>query len=286
MQSYLCFIKGNIVRESWERVVYRPELGKCPVPVGLRSVGHAVFVPGKITAARRINFIQVLWTVRGEGYVRIGAHDYALGEGWAAFCFPDSPHSLCAGKSDWEYRWCTVDGTHALSLTESFGIGRVPFHAGSCKIGLFSEMARSLEEASFESGLRGGSLAYGLLSLLAGISRATGGRYADAYWIKILDGISASVCDPDLCMKRLTRDTGLSRFAIHRMFLQRLNTSPKRYIDALRLRKALSLLRETGLAIEDVATETGFANANYFAKFIRRKTSFSPSQFRQAGTVP
>ena len=84
----------------------------------------------------------------------------------------------------------------------------------------------------------------------------------------------------DVNVKSLAEAAGLSRSSVHRVFRQELGVAPKRYLDSLRLQTAMSLLRETDTPVAAVAAATGFANANYFAKFFRRKVGQAPSCFR------
>jgi AraC-like DNA-binding protein len=223
--------------------------------------------------------------VKGCGYVKIGAKDYPLKEGWAAFCFPESKHLLRSGDSSWEYRWCTVDGPFAGALAVSFQAPREPFFIGPCRTELFEALEKKLEDPSLEGERQASVEAYKFLAFMA--SGSSMSKSQDPSRISmLLSRISSNPGDPELTMKQLSEETGLSRFSIHRIFKAELGVSPKKYIDSLRLRKSMELLRESSMNIDEIARLVGFANANYFAKFFRKKTSFSPSQFRDSAHMP
>lgn len=285
-KSIFVELKGNVVRNFQERVAYRAELRKCSVPLGLRSVGYAEFPSGRSSSLRKIDFIQILWTVSGCGYVKIGDSDYPLKEGWAAFCFPESKHLLRAGNLPWKYHWCTFDGQFAVALAAAFQAPRKPFFAGACRPDLFEKLEAKLKDPSLDGEREASAEAYQFLALMTAKSSSCGKRANQDRLSRILAKISLNAGDPDLAMKQLSEDTGLSRFSIHRIFKAELGISPKKYIDSLRLRKSMELLRESSLNIDEIALLAGFSNANYFAKFFRKKTSFSPSQFRESAHMP
>jgi two-component system response regulator YesN len=52
------------------------------------------------------------------------------------------------------------------------------------------------------------------------------------------------------------------------------------------MRRAKRLLRETPLHIYEIATASGFEDANYFAAAFKRLTGKSPSKYRDAVTEP
>ena len=192
------------------------------------------------------------------------------------FCFPDSEHRLASGDSGWEYRWCTLDGPCSAALTAAFGISGTPFAVGPGAESRFEALELALGNPLSDGEPAAGVAAYDFLTFMSGKARGGGGA----------DSMAARAARDMLSVKQLAAETGTSRFTIHRAFKEELGIPPKRYLDSLRLREAMALLRETSQSVDEIAAATGFANANYFAKFFRKKTSFSPTQFREAGHLP
>ena len=54
-------------------------------------------------------------------------------------------------------------------------------------------------------------------------------------------------------------------------------------ITSLRIKEAKKLLRESQLTIQEIATETGFGNANYFSRIFKEQTGATPSNYRKYG---
>ena len=103
---------------------------------------------------------------------------------------------------------------------------------------------------------------------------------------KLLYDIGEELFSPAMNIKTFAHRAGLSRFSLHRLFIAELGMSPKVYLDTVRLQKVLSLLRETRLPLSHVAREAGFSNANYLAKFFRRKMNLTPREFRGTAHRP
>lgn len=75
---------------------------------------------------------------------------------------------------------------------------------------------------------------------------------------------------------------GLSSSYFIKQFRKHTNTTPSQYLTQIRIKKASEMLRHTDLSVKDIATRTGYENANYFNKVFRKITGFSPSEFRES----
>lgn len=71
----------------------------------------------------------------------------------------------------------------------------------------------------------------------------------------------------------------VSKFYISRIFRSELNLTPYEYLNDLRMRIALQLLREGRLYISEIAAKTGFSNRKYFSKVFRKFYGEPPSRY-------
>ncbi len=225
-------------------------------------------------------FVHVIWTARGSGLVNLVGARHVVGHGQVLVCPPAASHCLAAGGGQpWEYRWCTLDGSLSALLLAALPLPAGAFAAGPCPEATFLELAEKLRNPSPEGERQAGVAAYAFLSHLGGLASAqrefTGRGRAGALLSRadVAGELAVTVTS-------LADAAGLSRSSVHRVFRQDLGVTPKRYLDSLRLQTAMSLLRETAMPVAAVAAATGFANANYFAKFFRRKVGQAPSGFR------
>lgn len=67
---------------------------------------------------------------------------------------------------------------------------------------------------------------------------------------------------------------------LSRMYKEATGMSLSDFITNARLEKAYSLLSESDIAVTAIAKRTGFASANYFCRWFRKKTGISPQEYR------
>ena len=84
-------------------------------------------------------------------------------------------------------------------------------------------------------------------------------------------------------LDHVTEELGISRRQIERLFRHHLNTTPKKYLQDLRLQRARILLAETDMPVVDVAIACGYDSAAYFSKRFRETFGMSPHRFSTGG---
>jgi AraC-like DNA-binding protein len=76
----------------------------------------------------------------------------------------------------------------------------------------------------------------------------------------------------------------MSRSNLMRIFRKATGQTPIEYLVRLRIQRAMEMLRNTDLAITEIAMEVGFNDSNYFTRQFRRILGESPRSFRQGNT--
>ena len=74
----------------------------------------------------------------------------------------------------------------------------------------------------------------------------------------------------------------VSRSALLRDFKDILSTTPQRYLEDLRLKKAASLLKDTAMPVGEIAAAVGYDAASHFGKRFRKAVGMTPREYRQA----
>ncbi|MOA01751.1 HTH-type transcriptional activator Btr [compost metagenome] len=67
-------------------------------------------------------------------------------------------------------------------------------------------------------------------------------------------------------------------------FKKHFGIPPLKYVNRKRCDRAKQLLTSTSLSIKEIADQTGFKETNHFAKFFRKETSLSPTEYRSANS--
>ncbi len=82
-------------------------------------------------------------------------------------------------------------------------------------------------------------------------------------------------------LEELAAGAGLSRTALAERFRQAMGDTPMNYLRTVRLQRALRLLSETPMNLEQVALEVGYQDAFSFSKVFKRVVGESPRDFRR-----
>ena len=79
---------------------------------------------------------------------------------------------------------------------------------------------------------------------------------------------------------RLAQVSGISEAHFARSFKEAFGVPPHRYLLTRRIERASALLRDTDLAITDIAFQTGWNSLGTFSRIFRDITGESPSELR------
>ena len=86
----------------------------------------------------------------------------------------------------------------------------------------------------------------------------------------------------EIAVEELAEVFNYSTKYLGRLFKAKTGRSIKEYCNRLKIRQAESLLAETNLSIERIATQTGFNSENYFDRVFHRMTGLSPQMYRKS----
>ena len=86
----------------------------------------------------------------------------------------------------------------------------------------------------------------------------------------------------NLTLDILANRAGYSKRHFSRLFISLCVDSPMEYLKQLRLRKAVKLLHEKKLGIEEIAEMCGFGDCSMFSKAFRKQYGTTPSAYRRS----
>ncbi|MEQ5844154.1 AraC family transcriptional regulator [Paraburkholderia acidicola] len=215
-----------------------------------------------------------------------------------------APSRLCALPGDHESRWWVRGHMHFIHLyflPEHFTqravqeLDREPREMTLADRTYFEDarIASLCQSLVFEQWddpdgrLRTNETAHEVLSLLLhsqGVRRAGAvlkGGLSVAIRRRLRDYIDSHLTQP-ITLGELAGVAGLSEFHFARMFRTSFGLPPHAWIAQLRLERARTLLRTTGLPLASVAAHCGYANASHFSHRFREAFGVAPVVFRQA----
>ena len=253
------------------------------LPLNVRSAGHYHFAAGQQEIRPPGEFLQIFWSVAGEGTIRADKRSLTIRPG-AVFLYHDGEtHELSAGAgaAGWEYRWLTLDGEQFRNVAKLFGLRREQM-AGPCPVRLFEELDGCLQDPTAAGERRASVVAYEIL-LLASLgggdeARSETPRPETAQAAKAW--LDDRFTDSQLNVSALAEKLRVHRASLHRAFVKSYGVAPVQYLRRLRLRLALELLASTRIPIAEAASRCGLPDTAYFSKLVARSTGYSPRAYR------
>ena len=249
------------------------------VPFGARSAGHYRIDLSHTEPGVRKDFVQLFWTIGGEGEFTHRAACHVLAPGEVFVYFPGDRHLLRTLVEPWDYRWLTLDGPLCDAVVRSFGLARRVRRAGACPDDLFMQLEGHLSDVTPLGERRASAVAFAILAAAAGAPRrrSPDDRTTEA----LIARIGRDYADPDLTVHALARELGIHRSSLSRLFKRRMGVSPQQCLVSTRIQRAMELLRETDLPVAQVALATGYTDPNYFARAMRKVVGLAPLEFRR-----
>lgn len=103
----------------------------------------------------------------------------------------------------------------------------------------------------------------------------TSGTLADC-----LGFIEKQVYNSELTVATVAEECFTSVSTLQREFNKTFKTSPKKYLNALRMKKAAEMLAENQLSVKEIANICGFEDEKYFSRKFKKHFGCSPKLYR------
>lgn len=99
----------------------------------------------------------------------------------------------------------------------------------------------------------------------------------------IVDLLSNYICNNFqnyITINQLADLAAVSPSYLNRIFSKKMNITPIRYLNKIRIQVAKQLLCSTELTIDEISIRTGFTSSSYFWRMFKRSTNISPTEYR------
>lgn len=237
------------------------------------------------------NLFVFQYTVRGKGEIRIHNKTYSLKPGDAFFVKIPSDHRyyLPEQSEEWEFVHLTLFGGEANHFYEH--ITREAGHIfkldhNEKPVSIIFNLFEKASKYQINDAYEVSSYAYSFLMEFNRYVFNIGKNEKE--WpksiSKAVNFINHNYQQP-IGLDEIVVASGLSKYHFTRLFHESTNTTPIQYLTKVRINKAMELLRNQELSVEQVAQQVGFANGNYFSKVFRSYLGTSPGNFRSGSTI-
>ena len=122
---------------------------------------------------------------------------------------------------------------------------------------------------------RAKSIIYDILDKMASDQKLPIDDTAIANCVRYID---SNFCDPKINIESVCATAFISASSLQRAFAKYFGMSPKQYLIQLRMNRALELMTESSLSINEISSACGFTDEKYFSRAFKKKYGYPPSQ--------
>jgi AraC-like DNA-binding protein len=202
--------------------------------------------------------------------------------------FPGVSHGYGPGPRGWKEHWLLFTGPTVRALEELGCFARsqalVQLDDSSLGdlagvLGLFSALRRALSTGGPQGDLDASVLCQRVL-IEAGRLSPKGANESQGGNDRLLAGLREAAYMP-LTLSQLASSLKASVPELRHAVQTATGVGPKEVIIQLRMQRAQSLLADTEVPVQRIASLTGYDDPAYFSRLFTKKTGYSPSQFRR-----
>ncbi|MBD2872286.1 AraC family transcriptional regulator [Paenibacillus arenilitoris] len=230
---------------------------------------------------------KLYFVVDGEGWIRVGGDDYYPRPG-QLFLAPSHAKVSFSALNNRPYLkyWCHFTVTAGpFDLFQWIG---VPLCIDADDAGrmalLFEEMIGWHAQHSVIARLREKALLLDIVCLFLGSVpiRVLQHRSEDMNRLNVIQHFVDSRLHTAISVDRMAEEVHLHPNYFIAYFKKHFGVPPLKYVNRKRADRAKQLLATTSLSVKEIADRTGFKETSHFAKFFRKETSLTPSEYRAA----
>ena len=232
---------------------------------------------------------------KGKGYYEVGGKKYELEAGDSFIIFPGTLIHYYPDVNDkWEYMWVDFLGKEVDELLSQTTLSLEnpvlrkkdnnkisEYFANLCDI---FEHSHSISNYAVKKILRKAAL-YNLLAeyiCVYPFAHETNEGLKE----QITNYIYRKFPDPTFTVEVLEKHFSMSHVTLYRYFKENFNTTPKKYINTLRITRASKMLHDRTSLVKDVAISVGFKDPLYFSRAFKEETGYAPSEYFEKFVIP
>jgi AraC-like DNA-binding protein len=253
------------------------------LPLAVRSVGEYQLSPNsQIERPVRKWFSEIFWSVKGCGEFRLGNRRYEVRGCSVFYLLPGEVHDVRPLSQRWKFHWFTLDHGQSPLWLEAFGLTHRPFTVLRFPSDLFRNLRLAVRKGTRRGDQEAAHCAHAILLAAMEGNREPSVRLPASWVENCRHRIDLGFADPEINITAIAQEIGVHRATLFRAFLAEYGMTPSRYLQSLRLRKAMELLKSSDAPIKQIAADSGIKDPNYFARLFQKVSGRVPSMFRAA----
>ncbi|MBR2352988.1 MAG: AraC family transcriptional regulator [Clostridia bacterium] len=254
--------------------------------LGVTECGIQICHKGHATSRGSRKSYAIHFILEGKGVYTVKGRSYMLSAGEGFLITPDVPnHYRADDEEPWKYVYVSFSGADDDTLVHHAGLDEenVTF-----SFPLDEDMIRDLY-AMHGAGKKNEAQGYDVtgyfllcMSRLVrkNLENGRGTDAADRYVRRAILYVEDHYSER-IGVDEIAAAVGLERTYLYRLFKDRLECSPREFLQSYRLERAAELLGDSTLAISEIALCVGFYDTSHFYKMFVSAYHMTPRQYRE-----
>ncbi len=270
------------------RVLYTPSAFAKNNLIYLQETGRLQALSTHTSKRSRLSSFLFFYVQSGSGTLIYEGNTYALSAGDCVFLDCHKAYSHQTSDDLWCLQWAHFDGPnlkaiHAKFIEENDVPVFRPFYTN-----VYENILNELQElTALENNVRDLFISEKLMGLLAQVMNDCQHRDANKIiplkslvLIDIKKYLDEHFCEK-ITLDELSKLFYIDKYYLTRRFKQYYGTTVNTYLQQLKITHAKHLLRFSELSVEQIASECGVDDPNYFARLFKKIEGISPGEFRR-----
>lgn len=260
----------------WEEPSALADFTVSPVGVGVRARKSRAILD------RTLPSIAVVLVTRGRGWLSFEDGPRMPVVAPALLWLPAGrAHSYAPDGESWDEQWVLIGGVGARLYADRVGFApeRELMPVGPTTVERIAWLIAQLRETGAVPGraalLRSSVLMQRILVII-GDAADEPGADRDRH---LLERVAADAIQP-LAVAERARRVGLSLEQLRALTRRTSGQSPQSVVEGVRVSRAMQLLAETDLSVQQVGRRVGYDDAAYFSRVFRDRVGVAPSRYR------
>lgn len=236
-------------------------------------------------SGRTLSSHALVMVSEGSGHFSVDGRTFTVRAPALIWLFPGVSHGYGPGASGWTEHWLLFTGPTARALEElgcfdrANPLAHLELSETNEALALFPALRAALDTAGPRGDLEASVLCQQVL-VNVGRNRGSGAEEDRETYHHFLSMLRGTAYAPHN-LSHIAATLKVPVPELRRAVQAATGVGPKELVIQLRISRAQSLLADTALPVQRIATLTGYQDPAYFSRIFTQKTGYSPSQFRR-----
>ena len=264
-----------------EHIIFVPLTGN-KLSFNLELAGITYEDPTYSITRNSLDLYTVEYVISGKGYIEADGKNYTV-RGGDTYILPrvSKLHYYSDKDDPWRKMWFNANGALAFETERILGINNIVVFRETNTMEYFERILAICSNKAYtgdEISCRCAGVSIEMAMFLSKTINRDKSIPPEA--VSMREYIDSHISDK-ITVKKLASLIYRSESQAIRIFRKSFGITPYDYVIDCRINRAKSIIKNTSVPIKDIAFSMNFADEHYFSGIFKKKTGYSPSEYRK-----